>query len=264
MSNETRPARRGRAGQTRQASPQSRGSSGRGGLDATTVSFIVLVLAVIAGSAFIVFNNNRVADTGAIQEVSPSVEIEGEALPTLEDGMTPLNDPALGTPAPVVTGEDFFGDEVTLPLEGQATILTFLSHSCQFCQAELPVLLEEWIDGDLPDGVAVAAVATNTNEEFANYPPSDWLFARSNPWTAPLLADTASSEMAQAYGLPAYPFFAVVGADGNVLARTTGQQGADGLQALVDLAAGSADVSQVDVGEGGTQASEEGEAPTEG
>lgn len=264
MSNDTRPARRGRAGQTRQASPQGRKPSDRRGLDGTTMAFVALVLVVIAGSVFILLNNRKVADTGAIQEVSESVEIDGEALPRLEDGMTPLDDPALGTTAPVVTGEDFMGEEVTLPIDGQATVMAFLSHSCQFCQAELPVLLEEWIEGDLPDGVAVAAVNTNTSDQFANYPPSDWLLARVDPWTAPLLADTAASEVANAYGLSAYPFFAVVGADGNVLARTTGQQGPDGLQSLIDLAAGSADASQVELGEGGTQVGEEGVEETEG
>ena len=38
----------------------------------------------------------------------------------------------------------------------------------------------------------------------------------------PVIADT-SNTVAQAYGLPAYPFWVFVGADGKVVARTVGE-----------------------------------------
>lgn len=261
MSNETRPAQRGRAGQSRRPASQGRTPDRKRGLDATTLSFIALVLVIIAGSVYLVMNNRSVADTGAIQELSPEVTIEGEALPVFNsEAVTTVTDTALGMPVPTVTGQDFLGDEVTLPVEGESTIMVFLAHWCPFCQAEVPVLLEEWVYGDLPDGVNVAAVATGTREDAPNYPPSAWLLGRDDPWTSPILADTAEAEVAEAYGLGSYPFFVVVGPDGTVLARTSGELGREQLQSLVDVAAGAADAGDVgDTGEGSTVT----EAPTD-
>lgn len=259
MSNDTRPSRGGRAGQTRRAAPRSHKADDSKGMDATTWAFIALVVAIIAGSVYIVVSNRSLGDTGAVQEWSESVTVEGEPLPRFDsENMTTATDPALGAPAPVVTGEDFEGNDVTLPVEGEATVLVFLSHSCNFCQQELPLLLEDWVYGDLPDGVNVAAVATNTNPEFSNFPPSEWLLARDDKWTAPILADTKESEVAQAYGLGAYPFFTVVGADGTVQARTTGAIGRDQLQSLIDIAAGSAQADDVGQSGDGTGDGEEG------
>jgi cytochrome c biogenesis protein CcmG/thiol:disulfide interchange protein DsbE len=254
MSNETRPAQRGRAGQSRRPASQGRTPDRRRGLDRTTVSFIVLVLVIIAGSVYLVLNNRSVADTGAIQEFSPEVTVEGEALPVFNsETVTTVTDEALGTQVPTVTGQDFMGEEVTLPVEGESTIMVFIAHWCPFCQAEVPVLLEEWIYGDLPDGVNVAAVATGTREDAPNYPPSAWLLGRDDPWTAPILADSAESAAAQAYGLGSYPFFVVVGPDGTVQARTSGELGREQLQSLVEVAQGAADAGNVgDVGEGST------------
>ena len=252
MSNETRPAQRGRAGQSRRPASQGRSPDRKRGLDSTTVSFIVLVLVIIAGSVYLVLNNRSVADTGAIQEFSPEVTVEGDALPVFNsETVTTVTDEALGMQVPIVTGQDFMGEEVTLPVEGESTILVFIAHWCPFCQAEVPVLLEEWIYGDLPDGVNVAAVATGTREDAPNYPPSAWLLGRDDPWTSPILADSAESAAAQAYGLGSYPFFVVVGPDGTVQARTSGELGREQLDALVEVAQGASDAGTIgDTGEG--------------
>lgn len=260
MSNDTRPAQRGRAGQTRRASTQARKPDSSRGIDTTTMVFIGLVLAVIAGSVYLVMQDQAVSDTGAVQEWSESVTVDGEALPRFDSqSMTPTTDPAVGRQVPTVTGEDLFGEEVTLPVEGEPTVMVYLSHSCPHCQAELPLLLEEWIYGDVPEGVNVAAVTTNTSPELSNFPPSDWLLAREDPWTAPILADTRDNQVAQAHGLGAYPYFVVVGADGTVQARTTGEIGREQLGALLDIAAGSA--SAEDAGDSGVD-TQVTEAPT--
>lgn len=260
MSNETRPAQRGRAGQARRADASPRPSVKKGGFDPTTLAFLALVVVIIAGSAFLLVNKRQAADTGAIQEYSPSVTIEGEALPVFNaESVTTLTDTAVGMPAPVVAGQDFFGEATSLPVAGESTMIVFLAHWCAYCQAEVPLLMDEWIEGDLPDGVNVRAVPTGTNEQAVNFPPSAWLLA-DNDWTEPILTDTTDSQAAEAYGLAAYPFFVVVGPDGNVLARTSGELGRDQLQALVDVAAGAADAGSIgDTGEQSTVAPESNE-----
>lgn len=260
MSNETRPAQRGRAGQARRAGASTRTSDKKGGFDTTTMAFLALVVVIIAGSAFLVVNNRKAADTGATQEFSPSVTIEGDALPAFNaESVTTLTDTAVGMPAPAVTGQDFFGEATSLPVEGESTMIAFLAHWCAYCQAEVPLLMDEWIEGDLPDGVNVRAVPTGTSDQAGNFPPSAWLLA-DNDWNEPILADTADDQVAEAYGLASYPFFVVVGPDGNVLARTSGELGRDQLQALVDVAAGAADAGSIgDTGEASTVAPETNE-----
>ncbi|HKJ56303.1 MAG TPA: TlpA disulfide reductase family protein [Nitriliruptoraceae bacterium] len=244
MSNETRPAQRGRAGQARRPD-QTRTPDKKRGLDGTTLAFVGLVLVIIAGSAFLVLNNRSAADTGAIQEYSPEVTIEGDTLPVFNtQSVTSVTDEAVGMAAPIVTGQDFFGDDVTIPVEGESTIISFLAHWCPHCQAEVPLLMEEWIEADLPEGVNVAAVTTGTREDAANYPPSAWLLA-DNDWDEPILADTDDAQVASAYGLASYPYFVVVAPDGTVLARTSGELGRDQLNALVDVAAGAADAGSI-------------------
>lgn len=250
MSNETRPDQRGRAGQARRPA-KTRTPDKKSSFDGTTLAFLALVVVIVAGSVFFVINNRSAADTGAIQEFSPEVTIEGEALPAFNtQSVTAVTDEAVGLPAPVATGQDFFGDEVTIPAQGESTIIAFLAHWCPHCQAEVPLLMEEWIEADLPDGVNVAAVTTGTRDDAANYPPSNWLLA-ANDWDEPILADSQEAEVATAYGLASYPYFVVVAPDGTVLARTSGELGRDQLQALVDVAAGAADAGSI--GQSGEQ-----------
>ena len=42
-------------------------------------------------------------------------------------------------------------------------------------------------------------------------------------WTWPILADSSSREAAEAYGVSGFPFFVIVGADGTVKARVSGE-----------------------------------------
>lgn len=226
-------------------------------MDPTTMTFIGLVVVIAVGSVFFFLSNRSGEDTGAIQEAAP-VTIEGEGIqPFNSQTMDTATDAALGAAVPTVTGQDFEGNEVTLPVEGESTIIAFMAHWCPFCQAELPLLKDEWNDGALPDGVNAAIVATATDEGQQNYPPSTWLVGGSDPWTETILLDSQESETGQAFGLTSYPFFVVVGPEGQVLARTSGELGRDQLQALVDVAAGAADAGTVGEGEGQSDVTEE-------
>lgn len=162
--------------------------------------------------------------------------INGEALPPLED---PANDPAVGTPAPSIAGEDLLtGEPVTVqPDQDGPLMLLFLAHWCNHCQREVPIVQDLVDAGNLPDEIRLVAVAAGIDENAPNYPPDLWL--EGEDWTAPTIVDTDGS-LAQAFGLSAYPYWVLVGEDGNVTARFSGALGAEQLQNVVDeLASGS-------------------------
>ena len=247
MSDNQRPVK-GRSGQTRQVrSPSTAKQSS--GLDMTTlvgIGVIVLVIAVGVSIALGLFDSNTSA-ANAVQETA-DVTVEGEALPSF-DSANQAADQAIGLPAPQATGQDFAGEDADLLVEGEANVLVFLAHWCPHCQAELPLLVDEW-SGGLPDGVNATAVITSQDANQPNYPPSEWM-AREG-WDFNVILDDESNTLGGGYGLSSYPYFVVVDADGNVAARTSGELGRDQIQSLLEVAAGSADASTV---EGSTEQS---------
>jgi hypothetical protein len=78
-------------------------------------------------------------------------------------------------------------------------------------------------------------IATGTTPGYPNYPPSSWL-AEAH-WPSPILADSATSTAAQAYGLPGYPYFVAIGRDGKVVARTSGEISTGEFAQLAEAAA---------------------------
>ena len=92
---------------------------------------------VIGGSVVVVLILAFFFATAGDNAVDPAtafgaVTIEGAPLPKLED---PSIDAAVGGPAPVVTGVDLNGDEMTIGVVDQPTILLFLAHWCSHCQS---------------------------------------------------------------------------------------------------------------------------------
>lgn len=162
-------------------------------------------------------------------ETAP-VDVVGDALPPIPEGG---DDPAVGQPAPAAAGLDFEGEAVDLLADEGSTIVVFVAHWCPVCQREVPVIVDEWTD-TLPPDVRVVAVPTSTQSTQGNYPPSAWLQAEG--WPFDVLVDSESSDLGQAYGVQAYPAFAVVGPDGEVRARASGELSPAGLQQLVDIA----------------------------
>lgn len=239
---------KGRSGQKRQARTATKKDSS--GLDMTTlfgIGVVVVVAALGISLAMGLFDSNTSA-ANAIQETADA-SVDGDTLPSF-DAENPAGDAAVGTPAPQVSGQDFAGEDVDLLVEGEANLLVFLAHWCPHCQTELPLLVDEWAGG-LPDGVNATAVITSQDPNQANYPPSSWISREE--WDFPVILDDESNSVGGAYGLTSYPYFVVVGADGNVAARTSGELGRDQIQALVDVASGAADASSV---EGSTELSD--------
>jgi hypothetical protein len=66
-----------------------------------------------------------------------------------------------------------------------------------------------------------------------NWPASSWL-SRAG-WTTPTVAD-AGNQASTAYGLAAFPYWVVVGADGKVVERRAGELTTDQIDGLVQAA----------------------------
>ena len=153
--------------------------------------------------------------TGQFQEVT----VQGTPLPTLQQSD---NDPTRNTPAPALSGYDFRGNPISIntPEDTRNTLLVFLAHWCPHCNEEVPKLIDWREKGLIPDNLRVVGITTGSRNDAPNWPPSDWI--EEKKWPFEVLADDEKQTAALAYGLNAYPFMAVVDADGNVRTRFSG------------------------------------------
>lgn len=196
----------------------SKSSSGNG-------KFIVgAIIAIIIGGAAIVAISSSGSESntssGNISEFS-DITVTGDALPAFDSASA--TDASIGMTAPIVSGKGFTGTEITTDGGGTPTLLVFLAHWCQFCQREVPLLVQWEKDGQTPTGIDVIAVATGTDPANPNYPPSEWLAREEFPALWPVIADSADKEAADAFGLSGYPYFVLVDAQGKVFKRISGE-----------------------------------------
>jgi thiol-disulfide isomerase/thioredoxin len=180
-----------------------------GGLAAVVV--IAVVVAVVAGGG---------SSANATKWETAAVTVDGTPLPTFDPQQSP--DPAVGKTIPTLTGKSIYtGDPVTVTSKtDKPQAVIFVAHWCPHCQNEVPELVTLAKDGVF-DGVDVTAVATSTNDQYPNYPPSAWL--KKVGWPFPVMADSTTGTAAQAYGISAFPYFVLVNADGTVAGRATGE-----------------------------------------
>lgn len=163
-------------------------------------------------------------------EISTAVQIEGGALPQFDDQQ---NDAAVGTPAPIITGQHFDGTDVTIGGATETpTMLVFLAHWCPHCNDEIPEITKLRDAGELPADLNIVAISTAVDEDAPNYPPSEWIVDKD--WTWPVMADDAELGAFQAYGGTGFPYTVMVDADGNVLARKTGNGPAAEIKEWID------------------------------
>ncbi|MEM8621283.1 MAG: TlpA disulfide reductase family protein [Actinomycetota bacterium] len=192
------------------------------------IAIIVAIVIAVAAIIAIAVTSGGDSETEGLSQTQ-DVEISGSALPALSEG----DDPAVGLPAPSISGQSFDGTPVRVEL-GQPTMLMFLAHWCPACQAEVPELVEWEASGGVPDGVQVIGVATGTDSGAPNYPPSSWLADEEFPF--PVIADDDAQSLATAMGLPAYPYYVLLDENGRVVARGTGQVPSGELTALAEQA----------------------------
>ena len=211
----------------------SKSSSGNG-------KFIVgAIIAIIIGGAAIVAISSSGSESntssGNISEFS-DITVTGDALPGFDSAST---DASIGMTAPIVSGKGFTGTEITTDGAGTPTLLVFLAHWCQFCQREVPLLVQWEKDGLTPTGVDVIAVATGTDPANPNFPPSEWLAREEFPALWPVIADSADKKAADAFGLSGYPYFVLIDAQGNVFKRLSGEIPMDELTAIINQMIGA-------------------------
>lgn len=159
--------------------------------------------------------------------------VTGNPLP---DFQNPTADPAVGLPAPLVSGSGFDGKPAAIAADGKPKVVLFLAHWCPHCQATVP-LIQAWVDaGGVPSGIDLVSVVTSTSSAAPNYPPDAWL-AREG-WTVPVIVDTDDA-VARAYGLPAFPYWTFIAADGTIRARLVGELKIADLEASIRGLTGS-------------------------
>ena len=198
---------------------------------ASRAPFVIIGAAVVIALVIaIVATRKSGTEDSALAQTQP-VTVSGTALPTLSGSGA---DAAVGRQVPELKGAAFDGSAVTIANDGHPKIVIFIAHWCPHCQAEVPVITK-WIAANgAPSGVDMYAVSTGASKDRPNYPPSSWL-AKVN-WPLPTLADNDDALAAQAFGLNAYPYFAVVNASGNLVFRATGELDTTQLAQLVTLA----------------------------
>jgi len=148
-----------------------------------------------------------------------SVEVVGDPLPEYSDS---TSDTAIGMTAPILTGKGFTGNTiVTGP--GAPTLLVFLAHWCQYCQREVPLLVQWNRDGLVPSGLDVIAIATSTDPASPNFPPSEWLAREEFPPLWPVMTDSGEKTAANAMGVSGFPFFVLLDSAGIVALRISGE-----------------------------------------
>jgi thiol-disulfide isomerase/thioredoxin len=163
------------------------------------------------------------------------VEVVGQALDPL--GSTGA-DLSVGASAPTLNGFGFDGTPVSVtPGDGTPYMLVFLAHWCPHCNAEVPRLVEWNAQGMVPEGLRVIGVSTAVASDRPNYPPSAWVVDKE--WPFEVMADSVEMDAAAAYGVDGFPFFTIIGGDGKVKVRASGEQEIGVIDQLVKAALAS-------------------------
>jgi cytochrome c biogenesis protein CcmG/thiol:disulfide interchange protein DsbE len=204
------------------------------------VGVIVLVIG-LAGAAVLLSGGDDESSGGVLApgetpretygdnvEQNRPVEVTGDPLVSL-DAVTDV-DPAIGAAMPVLAGAGFDGRPVVVggPTSGP-TMYVFLAHWCSHCNAEIPELIELKNRDGIPAGMNVVAISTAVDNTAPNFPPSDWLVNKDWPSQWPVMADSAESAGFVANGGAGFPYLVIADADGNVLARDSGEKQAEDL-----------------------------------
>ena len=183
--------------------------------------------------------SNGAGDSGdaataeGVEMVRP-VTVDGQALAPFAKG---VQDPAIGQTAPEIRGSGFAGSAVNIEPGDQPQLVIFVAHWCPHCQREVPKIVQWLEDSGTPDGLDMLVVATATDPNRPNYPPSEWLDEEG--LNLPTMADDEDGTAADAMGLSAYPYFVLLDRNHKVLTRDAGELSTEQLDDLVELAGSS-------------------------
>lgn len=179
---------------------------------------IGIVVALVV--AVVVIAQSGEADSPVDTSEYGVVDVSGDALASFTGEGT---DPAVGSAAPVLAGEDFVGAPVSAGDAGTPELVVFLAHWCPHCNAEAPRLKAYLDEAGVPDDVRITLVPTGSTPTRDYWPPSQWLDDMGLS-DLPTLVDDEDATAATAYGLDGFPYIVALDADGKVLARVSGEQ----------------------------------------
>ena len=191
----------------------------------------VIALILIAAGIAVLASSSDDSDSNAsdVEQTRP-VEMAGEALPEYTGELV---DAAVGMASPVVTGEQFDGEAISIGgASDSPQLLVFLAHWCPHCNAEIPELIELNDAGEIPADLDVIGISTAVASDRPNYPPSEWVVEKGWPW--PTMADDAQSSAFIDFGGAGFPFLVIVDSDGTVLARQSGESSSEQIDAWLD------------------------------
>lgn len=212
-------------------SRSSSSAKGSGGSNRFVVALVAVAVVAFVGVVAVLSVNER-ADLPTLASFSAPVDVQGEALLPYDEG----SDPTAGVaPSPVITARTLDDVEMTLGAPGKAQVLVFLAHWCPVCDQELPVLRNVIEAGGVPEDVEVIAVLTGLDPGRPNWPPDAWL--RDAGVDVVAVRDDVGDPLMRAFGLRAYPAWAVIDADGTIQARRQGLLTSVAISQLLQLAA---------------------------
>ena len=195
---------------------------------------IVAVAAAVSLAVVFALVGGKSSSKPKVPGETQPVTIVGSALKKFADG----TDPMVGTKAPTLEGKAFDGSARSItPGDGKATLVLFVAHWCPHCQREVPRIVAWEQAGQVPAGLQIRVVSTSVDPASGNYPASAWL-AKVGV-TDPVMADDDKSSAAAAYGLPGFPYFVLLRADGSVAKRFSGEIEAADLTKLINEALAS-------------------------
>jgi len=201
---------------------------------------IVLALVGIAVLVFVgvvaFLSAGETSDVPSLDDVAGPVSVDGEPIPVPVPDEPGIADPAVGLPSPVITAVDYADQTVTLGAPGRAQVLVFLAHWCPVCDQELPTLRDVVSAGGVPDDVDLVLITTGLDPGRPNWPPKRWL-DDAGLGGVTTVRDDVGDPIMRAFGLRAYPAWAVIDAEGTVVARRQGLLPAVGVAQLLDVAA---------------------------
>ena len=192
----------------------------------------LLVPMLIAGACRGGQSDSSVEHVG--ETITESV-VSGKALDPFE---LTESDPAVGQLAPSAFGVDLLtGKTVQITPVGRPLVVAFFAHWCPHCQREVATLTEWLMANKLPTNVDLIAVSTFEAPERGNHPPEKWLSEQG--WKHPVVADSSSQAIANAFGAMSVPYFVFLEADGTVAFRMSGNLGPDQLSVAMKRLAGT-------------------------
>ncbi len=207
-------------------------------------AFVLIIAGILvvglAAVAFFVTGRGEGAATAEAGEQVADIDIAGDPLAAMPPGVSLTEvgtDPSFGQVAPTLNGTDFDGNAFTIEADGNPKVVYFLAHWCPHCQREVPQVQSLIDAGQQPDGLEIYAVSTAVDRGRGNFPVSTWLDEEG--FTPQTMRDNASSSALVAYGNGGFPYAVYLDGENRVLARSSGELGADTIASLWQATAGS-------------------------